>query len=127
MKANSISRSGIAVVVVAADSPLSFVGVQGLEFDALVGLLAGVDPVVVDVDGLGEVVRGGVVELLADVADGGGDVELEVDGAGHAAGVVAEGAAEGDVQLGRRFLPGRHLGAHRLALRHLLRSPPDRR
>jgi hypothetical protein len=40
-----------------------------------------------------DVVRGGVVDLLADVADGGGDQELEVDGAGDAVGVVAEGAA----------------------------------
>ena len=64
---DTIDRSGVAVLVVAADPPLWFVAVPGLGVDVLVGHLAGVDPVVVHVDGLGEVVRRGVVGLLADV------------------------------------------------------------
>jgi hypothetical protein len=81
---------------------------------ALVGLLARVDPLAVDVDGLGERVGAGGVRLLADAAHGLGEPVLEVDGALHAARVVAERAVERRVQLRLR----QQLGRPRLALPH---------
>jgi hypothetical protein len=71
-----------------------FVGVVVTAASTLVGLLARVDPLVVDVDRLGERVGAGGVRLLADAAHGLGEPVLEVDGALHTARVVAEQAVE---------------------------------
>lgn len=86
---------------------------------ALVGLLARVDPLAVDIDGVGECAGGGGVGLLADAADGLGEPVLEVDAALHAARVVAERAVEALVKLLRLLIrPRLRLGHPRLALPH---------
>jgi hypothetical protein len=71
-----------------------FVGVVVTAASMLVGLLARVDPLAVDVDRLGERVGAGGVRLLADATHGLGEPVLEVDGALHTARVVAERAVE---------------------------------
>lgn len=86
--------------------------------EALVGVLAGVDPLAVDVDGLRERVGAGEVARAADAARRPGDPFLAVDVAPDGLGVVAERAGELRVQL-RLLLGRRHrLGGPRLPLPH---------
>lgn len=73
----------------------------------LVGLLAFVDPLAVDVEGLCEGVRLGGVGLLARPAGGHGDPELEVDAA-HS--TPSEGWQKGQVKVVSSFF-GFFLGA----------------
>lgn len=88
------------------------------EAEALVGVLAGVDPLAVDVDGLRERVGAGEVARAADAARRPGDPFLAVDVAPDGLGVVAERAGELRVQL-RLLLGRRHrLGGPRLPLPH---------
>ena len=98
----------------------SFAEARAADDDALVGFLAGVDPLAVDVDGLRQRVGLGGVGLLADDAGRHGErmAFLEEDAALDGAPVVAEGAGEVGVQL-RRLLGLRHqLGGPRLPLPH---------
>ena len=83
----------------------------------LIDALALVDPLAVDVDGLGERIGHGGVALLADVARRRGHLVLEVDVALHGGSVAAERAAEGRLQL-LHLLPRRRLRARRLPLPH---------
>lgn len=84
----------------------------------VVGALALVDPLVVDVSGRGQVVGDGAVTLLADEARRLRVTQLEVDEALDTLRVIAERAREDLVQFRRLLWLRRQLGAPRLPLPH---------
>lgn len=89
------------------------------DVDALVGALALVDPLVVDVGGRGEIIWDDAVALVADEARRLRVPVLELDAALDAFRVVAEWAGEDFLQLGCLLRLRRQLGAPRLPLPHL--------
>lgn len=84
----------------------------------VVGALALVDPLVVDVSGRGQVVWNGAVTLLADEARRLRVTQLEVDEALDALRVIAERAREDLLQFRRLLWLRSQLGAPRLPLPH---------